>query len=412
MWSLLHRALSRRALSRRPLPRHVVGGLIAWSVAGSCAAALGAGSIDLDVYLRAASELAAGRDPNLTPPGHLPWLYPPFAAAVYLPLLTVPFPVAVVAVALTSLAALARVLQLVLDRLAPGRPDLIAVCLAAAVVTEPVASTLGYGQLNIVLAWLVTEGVLGRRRWLIGVAAGLKLTPLVFLLPLLLRRDLRGAAQLLAGFAGTVALGWLLAPAASSGYWTGLVLTAPERIGIGYATNQSLTGAVARAVGPGGSLALTAALSLVVVLATVVVLRRTSDEVLAVAVTGLAGLLLSPISWTHHWIWSLPLVLWCAANGRAALGSAWAILLIVRPTWWYPSGGIVEYSHDPLGKLIQDSWTLLALVTLGLLTARSGSSRAQLVAWRAKRKDPADDDVQLGPHPAAQPAAGSAAVQP
>ncbi|MFT4218419.1 MAG: glycosyltransferase 87 family protein [Micropruina sp.] len=374
MWSLLHCSLP--PLPRRPLPRSAVGALVAWSAFGACAVALGAGSIDLGVYLWAASELAAGRDPNLTPAGQLPWLYPPFAAVGYLPLLAVPFPAAAVIVALISLAALVRTLHLVLGRLLPRRPDLTPACLALAVVTEPVASTLGYGQLNIVLTWLVTEGFLGRRRWLIGVAAGLKLTPLVFLLPLLLRRDLRGAAQTLGGFAGTVAAGWLLAPAASTGYWTHLVLAAPSRIGIGYATNQSLTGAVARATAPDGVPVLTAALSIAVLLATIVVLRRTSDDVLALVVTGLAGLLISPISWIHHWIWLLPLVLWCVVNGLRGLGYAWGVLLVGRLTWWYPAGGTVEYGHDLVGKLTQDNWTLLTLVTLGMLAARPASNRA------------------------------------
>ncbi len=357
MWSLLS----------RQLPRPAARWLLVGVALAACTVAACAGSIDLAVYLRAASELAAGGDPNLTPDGQLPWLYPPFAAVVYLPLVVVPFPVAAVLVALGSVAALLRTLQLVLRRLLPARPDLVPALLALALVTEPVASTLGYGQLNLVLAWLVTEGFLGRRRWLIGIAAGLKLTPLVFLLPLLVRRDLRGIVQVLIGFAATIAAGWLIAPAASTGYWTGLFLAAPHRIGIAYATNQSLTGAVARAFGPGGSPMLTAALSLIVLLAAVTVLRRTPDQVLALSVTGLAGLLISPISWIHHWIWVLPLLLWCTVHARRELAWAWSLLLMGRLTWWYPAGGTVEYSHDLIGKLIQDSWTLLALITVGVL---------------------------------------------
>ena len=403
MWSLL----------LRPLRRSAVRWLTAWAVLASSAVALIAGSIDLDVYLRAASELAAGRDPNLTPAGQLPWLYPPFAAAVYLPLLALPFPVAVVAVALASLTALARTLHLVLGRLAPGRAHLTVACLALAVVTEPVTSTFGYGQPNLVLAWLVTEGLLGRRRWLIGLAAGIKLTPLIFLLPLLVgrpgvRRDLRGIAQLLAGFGGTITTGWLLAPTASTDYWTGLVLSAPSRIGIGYATNQSLTGAVARAFDPDGSLPATTALVVLVLLATAVVLRRSRDDVLTLAVTGMAGLLISPISWIHHWVWLLPLVLWCLANGRCFLGGTWSVLLVGRVTWWYPTSGTVEYTHDLVGKLAQDSWTLMALLTLATLATRPKHIPSSVAR---KRKDPADDDVQLGPD-SAQPAAGAAAVQP
>lgn len=358
MWSLLSRTLPRRA----------AGWLLAGAALAACAVASCAGSIDLAVYLRAASELADGGDPNLTPDGQLPWLYPPFAAAVYLPLVVAPFPVSAILVALGSVTALFRTLRLVLRRLLPARPDLAPVLLALALATEPVAFTLGYGQLNLVLAWLVTEGFLGRRRWLIGIAAGLKLTPLMFLLPLLVRRDLRGIVQVLIGFAATIAAGWLIAPAASTDYWTGLFLAAPDRIGIAYATNQSLTGAVARAFGPGGSPLLTTALSLIVLLAAVTVLRRTPDQVLALSVTGLAGLLISPISWIHHWTWVLPLLLWCAVHAHRGLAWSWSLVLMGHLTWWYPTEGTVEYSHDLIGKLVQDSWTLLALITLGVLT--------------------------------------------
>ena len=102
MWSLLSRTLPRRA----------AGWLLAGAALAACAVASCAGSIDLAVYLRAASELADGGDPNLTPDGQLPWLYPPFAAAVYLPLVVAPFPVSAILVALGSVAALFRTLRI------------------------------------------------------------------------------------------------------------------------------------------------------------------------------------------------------------------------------------------------------------------------------------------------------------
>jgi len=353
------------------LSRRTATLLVGWSVVAGLAIALGAGSIDLAVYQRAAIDLVAGRDPSITPPGELPWLYPPIAAAVFIPLLMLPFPAASAVVALASLGALARTLHLVLGRLAPGRPDLVLLALAIAVATEPVSSTLGFGQVNLVLAWLVAEGFLGRRRWLIGVAAGLKLTPLVFMLPLVVRRDWRGAAQVAAGFAASVALGWVVAPAASAVYWSGLFLAGSSRVGSAYATNQSLTGAVARLFGEGGAPALTAALSAAVLAASVVVLRRfAADDVLALSVTGLAGLLVSPISWIHHWFWVLPLVLWLLSTGRRRLALAWGFDLLGRVTWWVGVGDGAEYAHGLPGKIAQDAWTLLALGTLALLATQ------------------------------------------
>lgn len=337
---------------------------VPWAI-GSAAAlvavtvSVAAGSIDLAVYLRAAGEIAAGRDPNITPSGELPWLYPPVAALAHLPLVGFPTWLAQAVVALVSLAALARLLHLTLGRLAPGLagPRLVALATAAALATEPVIATLGFGQVNLVVAWLVAEGLLGRQRWLIGVAAGIKLTPLVFLLPLVLRRDWKGAALTLAGFAATVAVGWLAAPAASVTYWGGLFFDPRDKIGIGYHTNQSLTGALWRTFGEGGSPLLWSALVAATLALTIVALRRRlHDDVAALWLTGLAGLLVAPIAWTHHWVWLLPAVGWLWLNGRRWLAVTWGVLLVGWVTWWLPGLG--------------SAWTVVALATLVALSVK------------------------------------------
>lgn len=320
--------------------------------------------IDLAVYLRAAADVAAGRDPNVTPAGELPWLYPPAAALPYVPLTWVPFEVACVVATLVSIAALVRLLHLVLGRL--GLPFGLPLVSALALLTEPVLSTLGFGQVNLVLAWLVAEGFLGRRRWLIGLAAGVKLTPLVFLLPLVLRRDWRGATQALGGFGATVAVGWLAAPAASETYWGGLFFDPRDKIGIAHPTNQSINGTLWRSLGEGGSPVLAAALSLAVVALTVLALRRhLDDDVFALWVTGVTGLLVSPISWIHHWVWLLPAVLWLWTRGRRGLASAWGVLLVTWATWWVPGA--------------QNAWTPLALATLVLAMGGCGHDRPERV---------------------------------
>ncbi len=332
--------------------------------------ALVARSIDLAVYLRAANDLLAGRDVNVTPAGELPWLYPPAAALPFVPLTWLPFDLAAALWALVSMAALARVVQLVLRGLRQAQAPVWAV-VAAALLAEPVTSTLGYGQVNLVVAWLVTEGFLGRRRWLVGVAAGIKLTPLVFLLPLILRRDFRGATQALGGFAATVAVGWLLAPAASTTYWSGLFFNPSDRIGIAYPANQSINGALWRAAGEGGVPLLHVALAVAVLALTVAILRRNpGDAVLALWVCGLAGLLVSPISWIHHWVWLIPALLWLWAHGRRRLALVWGVLLVTRLTWWLPG--------------FDSAWAVAALVTLTLLSTSQagGSGGGTTPIWR------------------------------
>lgn len=329
--------------------------------------ALIAGSIDLTVYLRAAADVLAGRDPNNPPPGALPWLYPPFAALAFLPLLALPHWAAASLFALASLAALARMAHLIaplLDR--PNWARWWPLLLAA----EPVYSTLGFGQVNLLLAWLVVEGFLSRHRWLIGVAVGVKLTPLIFVFPLLLRRDLRGLTGIAIGASGTVALGWLAAPVASTSFWGGSLTHAPAHIGVAYAANQSLTGAALRLLGPGPHVLIVCLLlaAAALTLATIVLVKVPDDLVLTLSISGLLGVLASPISWTHHWIWLLPLIAWCWSHQHRAISVTWGVLLLTRLIWWWPTGGEVEHHHDALGKLTQISWTLLALFTLAALT--------------------------------------------
>lgn len=333
------------------------------------AVALAAGSIDLTVYLRAAADVLAGRDPSIAVPGVLPWLYPPFAALVFAPLLALPHWTAASLLALASLAALARMAYLIAPLL--GRPNWAhwwPLLLAA----EPVYATLGFGQVNLLLAWLVVEGFLSRHRWLIGVAVGVKLTPLIFVFPLLLRRDFRGLAGIASGASGTVALGWMAAPAASLSFWSGSLTRAPGHIGVAYAANQSLTGAALRLLGAEQRLLvvglLVALLSVVALaLAGITLIKAPDDPALALSITGLLGVLISPISWTHHWLWILPLTAWCWSHRHRVLTVAWGVLLLTRVTWWWPTDGTVEYHHHALGKLTQTSWTLLGFCTLAAL---------------------------------------------
>ena len=124
-----------------------------------------------------------------------------------------------------SVAALAAVVVLVrhqLDRPAPGW--LVALVTAGALALEPVWQNLTFGQVNLILMLAVLlDLVRPERRWsgvLVGIAAGVKLTPLVFVVLLVLvgRRAAAGRAAL--AFAGTVAIGFVAAPDAAAAYWS------------------------------------------------------------------------------------------------------------------------------------------------------------------------------------------------
>jgi alpha-1,2-mannosyltransferase len=189
--------------------------------------------------------------------------------------------------------------------------------LAAAVVAiwlEPVRTALGYGQVDILVALAVlydlTRPDTSRHKGAaIGLAAGLKLTPAIFVVYLLITRRYRAAATATAVFAGTVAVGFAVLPASSVWYWAGRFAN-PGRVSqIQDPENQSLLGALARTMHTADVLPVGLPLAAVVAvagLALAAAAARRGDEALGFSLCAITGLLVSPISWTHHWVIAIP----------------------------------------------------------------------------------------------------------
>lgn len=326
--------------------------LVVWLVLGAPP-----GFIDLMVYRAGGHAWASGiplygpEFPPLVEALPLPFTYPPIAAVLFAALAAVPFPVAAVLLAAASLACLAFVGWLTARRLEPDRwraIQLASVAVVLGTLTEPVRETLTFGQVNLLLMGLVAaDCLLPRTYWprgmLIGLAAAIKLTPLVFVLFFLAHRQLRPVLVAGAAFAVATAVGFLAAPAASVTYWFGGVLTDPARIGSpGFPSNQSLAGLLHR-VGVAApwhtALWLVAALAgLAACCLAVRRLRSRGCDVAALLAVAAAGLLASPVSWSHHFVWVVPALIWCAH--RALLSSRWwpvvvalAAVVAVGPHW-------------------------------------------------------------------------------
>ncbi|WP_180802188.1 glycosyltransferase 87 family protein, partial [Kytococcus schroeteri] len=211
--------------------------------------------IDLEVY-RWGGQLVADGDPLYVARDGLPFTYPPFAALVFVPLALVPRAVAVAVLTLASALGLVVALRRALEgrregsmtllgrRLAPTWPVLGALGVAA-VVCEPVWQTFSFGQVNLLLAGLLAADLLrrGDRPWRgvwLGVAAGIKLTPVFLVAWLVLTRQWRAAGVALASMLATVGLGFLLLPSDSRAFWSE-VLPETGRIGApSYVANQSV----------------------------------------------------------------------------------------------------------------------------------------------------------------------------
>jgi alpha-1,2-mannosyltransferase len=241
-------------------------------------------------------------------PSYLPFTYPPVSAVAFGVLAMAPLLVAATALTVAGLAALSATTILA----TPARFAAPAVMICA-FAFEPVRSTLLFGQVNLVLMGLVAaDCLLPRTRYprglLIGVAAAVKLTPAVFVLFFLARRQYPPVVTAAVTFACVTGLGMLLAPADSVAYWH-VTIFDPSRIGgAAFATNQSLRGALTR-LGLGQDVWLVLAAA-VLVLAWHGARRahRLGDPVVALLVVAAAGLLVSPVSWSHHWVWIVPAV--------------------------------------------------------------------------------------------------------
>jgi alpha-1,2-mannosyltransferase len=289
-------------------------------------------------------------------PNGVQFTYPPFAAVVFAVGSVLPWTALRWAMTLASLAALALSAWLTGGALGyRGRRDLRlgATCggCALALLTEPVQQTLSLGQVNLLLMLLVAADLLTpgallpgqRTRWWhgagIGIAAGIKLTPLIFIPYLLLIRKFRQAATAMAVFAATVALGYALLPADSGDYWADrLFLNANRIVFLGTRGNQSLRGVITRLAGSvaSGTTPWLAAAVLVVLagLVTAAALYQAGQPVPAMLACALTGLLVSPLSWDHHWVWVALGIVLLAHRGAQARGAA-------RAAWWLAAAGLL-----------------------------------------------------------------------
>jgi alpha-1,2-mannosyltransferase len=259
---------------------------------------------------------------------------------------------------------------------------------AAALLTEPVFRTMYLGQVNLLLMALII-GDLGQpdgRRLkgaAVGIAAGIKLVPLVFIPYLLLTGRLRAAAVAVSAFAATVILGFAVVPGDSADWWLhGLFVDGARARFVGWGGNQSLRAILTRLAGPiHGAIhdatvewVSVALLVAVVGLTSAVLLDRAGHAMLAILATALVGLLDSPVSCDYHWVWVMPGMMaaacyasraWqagqrSAARWAAALAGALLLIFTAWPGALWMSGS----------AFVLAGVALLALLALVAATTR------------------------------------------
>ncbi|MDL9936418.1 glycosyltransferase 87 family protein [Gordonia sp. ABSL1-1] len=377
---------STRDVARRDLP----WGMALLAVAGALvtvfmntvvnpiggASGLFGAAIDVEVYQAGAAHLWSGESvydgPVLvTSTMQMMFTYPPFAAVLFSPLAALPYLGVILAAYLGNVILLAALVGVCL-RLLRFRTSSAFWCftLAAAVALltlEPVRSTFALGQINILLVLLVVADIGrrgGRLRGVgVGIAAGLKLTPLIFVVYLLLTRQWRTAATAVTTFVATVLVGFLVLPVDAWHYWTGTGLDA-QRIGVVDATsNQSVKGYLSQLlrffdatgyrdattgifVAPAWMWVPAAAAVAALGLWAAWAAHRRGVDLLAVAIVGMVGCAASPFAWGHHWVWVVPLVIvavdyaWTVGPNRPWVWVVPAVIVAATFMWWFrPASG-------------------------------------------------------------------------
>ncbi|ACV81595.1 glycosyltransferase 87 family protein [Nakamurella multipartita] len=344
----------------------------------------------------------------------LGFTYPPVGALLMTPMSLFSYPVVHAMSMLGIVAAGAAFVYLTLrERVRLPKPLMLAavgVATAFAFTLEPFRQTLSFGQINIYLTLLVAVDLLILRRrgskWTgvgIGLATAIKLTPGIFIIYLLVVGRWRAALTAVGTVIAANLVSLVIAPAETWKYFTALMWET-SRVGfLDTTVNQSVNGLIARLDSPLAPGRLPwLALALVVLVVGFWRARRAAlggDELAAMTLAGLVGVLVSPVSWVHHIIWIFPAMLIIAVRlkrtigelaaddsgygssdralmGRIGQAIGYSVLMTAGLTFWcIPTAALMDvkdWEYENGGTLlafagsVQLLWMLVALVVLPL----------------------------------------------
>jgi alpha-1,2-mannosyltransferase len=374
----------------------LVAGIVSWAIdwrLGVDSAVYRSGAVALLTGEPLYDQMSLSAEPSWA---RLPFTYPPTGALLFIPLALFATQISWGLLGALSVLALALVVRVAIQNV-PTRPTWMTPARTTVVVTvlalglEPVWRTLLLGQINIILMALVVVDILllKRSRYfggvLVGVAAAVKLTPLIFVPHLWLTGRRKDAVTAVVTFGLLQLLIFAIIPHDFARFWS-VAVTNPERTGPTFwAGNQSLDGLVLRLTDL-APWALAAAIAVGAVLAVPAVFlvrryHRAGQPLTALLVTAFFGILLSPVSWSHHYVWIVPLVVlllsrlpdrlpegWArvrALSGTAAVVLVFAscVLLIMRTSDPNrPAGEKPELEWTPPEVLLGSAYLLVPLV--------------------------------------------------
>jgi len=342
--------------------------------------------LDLRVYREAIQGWLAGADlyeMKVTEVG-LPFTYPPFAVFILIFTALIPPPVLQVLYLLVTATALYLVIFLSFKDI-PKRPPTIIICAVAGLLllSSPIWVTLNFGQINVFLMLLVCLDffVLHKLKGtLTGVATAIKLTPGIFIIIPLFKRRWQQAAYTIAGFLGATLFGLIVAKEETLKYFLH-TLWMTDRVGNpAFSANQSVKGMLTRLEINSTAVWLSCCLILVVMVG-YILSRSQNSLVVDLLLVATLGLLISPVSWSHHWVWialipAAALALWQTGSRKLTLP---LIFLLIVTSVWDPfilqhisDWGATPWYHT---FLLSNLYTWAALIVIASFTIHASTNR-------------------------------------
>lgn len=382
----------------------------AWPAVSAASAVIGATvlalahiQLDLATYLLGGAHAQSNDLFAVTyPQDHLGFTYPPFSALLFAPFSHAPLRACEVAFSWLNLATLCALIAVSLRAVCTAWDRRTILWWALALLLpvtlfDPVRQTFLLGQVNIILALLVVADLTlelpVRRGILVGLAAAIKVTPLILIPYLFLTRQGRAGMRAVVTFFGAALLATVVNASTSWSYWTHYIRD-PERAGmLSWIGNQGALGAVERMVGHTLSTPTTFVIVVTIGaigLAVAAGAHRRSSAVLGLLVVEATESLASPVSWSHHFIWMVLLVAWLAlAEDRPRHGEWYAlgvaVLLWAAPYWWVPHGPDVTFAGRGWLIPVSDCFVLLFVTIVVGAGYRVGRSVVERPVWGRRR---------------------------
>ncbi|MGO1777448.1 MAG: glycosyltransferase family 87 protein, partial [Corynebacterium casei] len=369
--------------------------------------------IDMVIYREGVKAFMAGGEvysvPMMAGDIALPFIYPPFGALVMVPLAGDWFSHAMAGDIMIVLSNLLIGLVVLLLAFALNRqrsnPFVSSDVIAAAsliwgivLIFEPVRLNNGFAQINIIIMVLVALDLIPRKRlkwlpqgWLIGVAAAIKITPLAMLLYFLVRKEIKpiitAAISAIIATLIAAAVRWDVAWEYFSVKLLSMGTGGDFGVQTAYQSNSSIKGAIERLYtsqeGMETASTITNIIWLCLAIITVVLggwlmvaLMKRGLNIEAWMINAFIMLLISPVSWSHHWVWvaiAIPVLLYRAITWRhlnwaagilISILSLWAILVVTVPPKWYWADGINVWDMELVFKLVMNDFVWLSVSTM------------------------------------------------